>query len=166
MRRKSVWKKLLGLHRAVVEGVEVEGDGTVVVSVGPTARERDRCPRCRRRCPGYDWGEGRRRWRALALFAGLERIGIDEISIRKGQRYLTVLVDHDTGRLVWAAAGRDKQTVGRFLDLLGAERCKQLSLVSCDMASWITIPLAERCPNADRLLRPVPPCQARDRRAR
>lgn len=145
MRRKSVWKKLLGLHRAVVEGVEVEGDGTVVVSVGPTARERDRCPRCRRRCPGYDWGEGRRRWRALALFAGLEWIGIDEISIRKGQRYLTVLVDHDTGRLVWAAAGRDKQTVGRFLDLLGAERCKQLSLVSCDMASWITIPLAERC---------------------
>ena len=38
------------------------------------------------------------------LFAGLRRIGIDEISIRKGQRYLTVVVDHDTGRLVWAAA--------------------------------------------------------------
>ncbi len=65
MRRKSVWKKLLGLQRAVVEDVELTDAGALVVSVRPAARERDRCPRCRRRCPGYDWGEGRRRWRAL-----------------------------------------------------------------------------------------------------
>jgi transposase len=231
VRSKSVWKNLLGLQRAVVEGVEVGDDGTIVVSVRPKAKERDRCPHCRRRCAGYDWGEGRRRWRALDLgttfaylegwaprvtckqhgvvvaavpwarhdagftrafedqvawlavrtnktavaelmriawrtvgwicervmaeqraardlLAGLERIGIDEISIRKGQRYLTVIVDHDSGRLVWAAAGRDKQTVTRFLDLLGDERCQQLKLVSCDMASWITGPISERCPNA------------------
>ena len=51
----------------LVEDVEVADDGTVVVSVRPNARERDRCPHCRRRCPGYDWGEGRRRWRALDL---------------------------------------------------------------------------------------------------
>jgi transposase len=86
--------------------------------------------------------------RGRDLFAGLERIGVDEISVRKGQRYLTVVVDHDTGRLVWAAAGRDKQTVTRFLDLVGQERCQQLKLVPCDMASWITGPIAERCPNA------------------
>jgi transposase len=61
------------------------------------------------------------------LFAGLKRIGIDEISIRKGQRYLTVIVDHDTGGLVWAAAGRDQASVRRFLDLLGEERCQQLA---------------------------------------
>lgn len=36
-------------------------------------------------------------------FAGLARIGIDEISYKRGHRYLTVVVDHDTGRLVWAA---------------------------------------------------------------
>src|SRR6266542_2568527 len=35
--------------------------------LGPNARERGRCPHCRLRCPGYDWGEGRRRWRALDL---------------------------------------------------------------------------------------------------
>ena len=75
MRSKSVWKKLLGLERAVVEGVEVGDDGTIVVSVRPKAKERDRCPHCRRRCAGYDWGDGRRRWRALDLgttFAYLE----------------------------------------------------------------------------------------------
>ncbi|MBD4430247.1 ISL3 family transposase, partial [Xanthomonas citri pv. citri] len=31
-------------------------------------------------------------------FAGLRRIGIDEISYKKGHRYLTIVVDHDTGR--------------------------------------------------------------------
>jgi transposase len=58
------------------------------------------------------------------------------------------VVDHDTGRLVWAAAGRERKTTEKFLDLLGDERCKQLKLVSCDMASWITGPIVERCPNA------------------
>ena len=39
--------------------------------------------------------------------AGLSRIGIDEISYKRGHRYLTVVVDHDSGVLVWAAPGRD-----------------------------------------------------------
>jgi transposase len=47
---------------------------------------------------------------------GLRRIGIDEVAYRKGQRYLTVVVDHDSGRLVWAKAGRDKATVAAFFD--------------------------------------------------
>jgi transposase len=226
-----VWARLLGLARAVVEDVWIDELGAVVVAVRPSARERGRCPHCRRRCAGYDWGEGRRRWRALDLgttfafveaeaprvrcrrhgvvvaavpwarhdsaftrafedqtawlavntsksavselmriawrsvgwicervmreaqaqrdlLAGLARLGFDEISIRKGQRYLTVVVDHDTGRLVWAAPGRDRTTVERFLELLGAERCQQIKLVSCDMAEWITRPVGVRCPNA------------------
>jgi hypothetical protein len=40
------------------------------------------------------------------LFAGLTRIGIDEISYKRGHRYLTVVVDHESGRLVWAPNGR------------------------------------------------------------
>jgi transposase len=236
VRPLRVWKRLLGLRRAVIEDVELDGDG-VVVSVRPRAGERGRCPHCRRRCAGYDWGEGRRRWRALDLgttlcfveaeaprvrcrrhgvvvaavpwarhdskftrafedqvswlavntsktavselmriawrsvgwicqrvtaearsqrdlFAGLKRLGFDEISIRRGQRYLTVVVDHDSGRLVWAAPGRDRKTVEQFLDLLGTERCAQITLVSCDMAEWITRPISERCPNAAVCLDP------------
>jgi transposase len=212
-------------------------DGAVVVAARPKARERDRCPLCRRRCPGYDLGEGRRRWRALDLgttfayveadaprvacrrhgvvvaavpwarhdswftrtfedqaawlavnasatavarlmrtswravggicrrvadearaqrdlLAGLRRIGVDEISVRKGRSYLTVVVCHDTGRLVWAQPGRDRRTVEKFLDLLGDERCARLELVSCDMADWITRPIAERCPGATVCLDP------------
>ena len=67
MRGIRVWARLLGLARAVVEDVWLDGDAAVVVAVRPTARERDRCPHCRRRCAGYDLGEGRRRWRALDL---------------------------------------------------------------------------------------------------
>ncbi len=43
--------------------------------------------------------------READLLAGLRRIGIDEISHRKGHRYLTVVVDHDTGRLDLGGAG-------------------------------------------------------------
>ena len=92
--------------------------------------------------------------REVDLLAGLRRIGIDDISHRTGQRYLTVVVDHDSGRLVWAAPGRDRKTVEAFLDALGQERCKQIELVSCDMASWIAGPIAERCPDAVRCVDP------------
>jgi transposase len=79
---------------------------------------------------------------------------VDEISHRKGQRYLTVVVDHHTGRLVWAAPGRDRRSVEAFLDALGPQRCAQLELVSADMAGWISGPIAERCPNAVRCVDP------------
>jgi len=77
---------------------------------------------------------------------------VDEISHRKGQRYLTVVVDHDTGRLGWAAAGR--RTVLEFFDALGEERCEQLELISADMAAWISGPIAERAPQAVRCVDP------------
>jgi transposase len=88
------------------------------------------------------------------LFAGLKRIGIDDFSYRKGHRYLTVVVDHDTGRLLWAAPGRDRKTVEQFFDLLGKERCEQIELVSCDMAESIAGAVGERCPNAIRCVDP------------
>ena len=236
MRGVRVWARLLGVERTVVEGVDFDEDA-LVVAVRPGWRERRRCGVCRRRCPGYDGGEGRRRWRALDLGTTrcyleadaprvccrrhgvvvaavpwarhdsrftrgfedqvawlacecskravselmriawlsvgriltrvaaekrarhdpldfLRRIGIDEISHRKGHRYLTVVVDHDSGLLVWAAPGRDKKTLRRFFDLLGEERAAKIELVSADGASWIEEVVAERCPNASICLDP------------
>ena len=86
--------------------------------------------------------------------AGLRRIGIDEVAYRKGQRYLTLVVDHDTGRLVWAADGRDKATVAAFFDELGADRAAALTHVSADAAAWIGDVVAERAPQAVRCLDP------------
>ncbi len=190
---RVVWKVLLGVERhVVIEDVELEvaggGEVVVVASVRVARRRRLRCGRCLRACPGYDRGDGRRRWRGLDLgstqvfleaesprvrcrqhgvivavvpwarhdspftaafedqivwlaahtaastvaelmrsswravtsmvtrvvaeargktdrLSGLTRIAIDEKAYRKGQRYLTVVTDLDTGRVVWAAKG-------------------------------------------------------------
>ena len=67
MRKTRVWAWLLGLQRAVVEDVSIGDEEEIVVAVRPTWRERDRCGECRRRSPGFDLGDGRRRWRALDL---------------------------------------------------------------------------------------------------
>jgi transposase len=88
------------------------------------------------------------------LLDGLRRIGIDEISHRRGQRYLTVVVCHDTGRLVWAAPGRDRASVEAFLEALGPERRARIELVSADMAPWIRFPLADHLPHAVRCVDP------------
>jgi transposase len=90
----------------------------------------------------------------LDRFAGLHRIGIDEISHKRGHRYLTVVVDHDTGRLVWAAPGHDEQTLDRFFDALGEQRSRQITLVSADAATWIANVVARRCPAAALCLDP------------
>jgi transposase len=81
---------------------------------------------------------------------GLRRIGIDEISYRRGQRYLTVVVDHDTRRLVWVADGRSKKVVASFFDALGADRSTLITHVSADGASWIADVVTERAPQAIR----------------
>lgn len=64
-------------------------------------------------------------------FADLRRIGIDEISYKKGHKYLMVVVDHDTRRLVWAAPGRSSATVREFFTLLGPDRCQQITHGEC-----------------------------------
>jgi len=80
--------------------------------------------------------------------AGLRRIGIDEISYRKGRRFLMVVVDHATGRLAWAAEGRSQATVRAFFDALGPERAAELTEVSADGAEWIHDVITERAPAA------------------
>ena len=87
-------------------------------------------------------------------FAGLRRIGVDEISYKKGHKYLTVVVDHDTGRLVWAAEGHDAKTLGRFFTALGPERCQQITHVSADGAEWVAKAVAQHCPDAVRCADP------------
>ncbi|MDP1795169.1 MAG: ISL3 family transposase [Acidimicrobiales bacterium] len=81
---------------------------------------------------------------------GLQRIGIDEISYKRGHRYLIVVVDHDTGRLVWVGPGRNDAALNVFFDELGDERAAALTHVSADMADWIARVVARRAPNAVR----------------
>jgi transposase len=237
MRGTKMLARALGVECAVIEAMWEQEDGRFVVRVRPRREHRGRCPVCQARCPGYDAGNGPRRWRThdigliraeieaevprvecaehgvrtayvpwarhgsgfttsfedtVAWLAvrtdkttlssllriawrtvgaivtrvcasakatqppldGVTRIGIDEVSYRKGHRYLTIVVDHDSGRLLWAQPGRDEKTLRRFFRLLGKKRCAAIEWVSADAASWIGNVVAERCPNAKLCIDP------------
>jgi transposase len=68
---------------------------------------------------------------------------------RKLHRYLTVAVDHDTRRLIWAAPGRDNATLNMFFDELGPARCAAITHVCRPTRqTWIAEVVAGPCPAA------------------
>lgn len=80
---------------------------------------------------------------------GLRRIGIDEKSWGKGSaKFLVIVTDHDTGRVVWIGQGRSQATVKAFFDALGPERAARLTHVSADGAEWIHPVVRARAPRA------------------
>lgn len=83
-----------------------------------------------------------------ARLDNLYRLGIDEISYKRGHRYLTVIADHDTGHVVWVAEGRSQAVLSSFYAALGPERCAQLEAISMDMVTVWWAPTREYAPNA------------------
>ena len=79
----------------------------------------------------------------------LYRIGIDEVSYRKGHKYLTVVADHETGDPVWIGEGRSQATVGAFFNELGDADAKKLGAVSMDMCAPYILEVTERAPEAE-----------------
>ena len=62
-------------------------------------------------------------------------IGIDEIAVWAGHKYLTVVYQIDAGRrrLLWVGRDRTKATLKTFFTQFGAARCKALRFVCSDM---------------------------------
>lgn len=87
-------------------------------------------------------------------FNNLKRIGIDETSYRKGHKYMTVVVDHDTGKVVWVAKGHGKTVLAEFFKLLTKEQRMSIEHVTADGARWIAQCVEEYCPNAIRCIDP------------
>ena len=84
---------------------------------------------------------------------GLRRIGIDEKSWGKGAgKFLVIVTDHDTSRVVWVAQGRCQATVRQFFADLGEDRARLLTHVSADGAEWIHPVVREKAPQADLCL--------------
>lgn len=75
-----------------------------------------------------------RRQRGDAL-DGLTHIGVDELSYRRHHEYVTVVVDHVRGHVIWAQPGKSADTLKAFFDELGPERCAQLEAVTIDMSA-------------------------------
>ncbi len=79
----------------------------------------------------------------------LKRIGIDEFSYRKYHRYLTIVVDHDRRRVVWAAQGRSADTLKSFFEELGEQRRASIKCATIDMAGGYIKALKEMLPEAE-----------------
>jgi transposase len=88
-------------------------------------------------------------------FEGLARLGVDEVSYRKGHRYLTVVADHDReGRIVWAEAGKSAATLAAFFDELGPERVAKLEAISLDMGIAFQNAVNEKAPHVRQCVDP------------
>jgi transposase len=84
---------------------------------------------------------------------GLHRIGVDEISYKRGHRYLTIVADHDTNRVVWVGKDRSQAAFNAFFDALG-ERADQVQAISLDASSIYKTIATERIPQATICLDP------------
>ena len=72
-------------------------------------------------------------------------IGCDEISYCRGECYLTSVVDHPTGAIVWCAVGRNVQTLQGFFDELG-ERKQSILRSRSTMAGGYEKAIRENAP--------------------
>ncbi len=79
---------------------------------------------------------------------GLRAVGVDEVSYRRRHRYLTVVADHDTGRIVWLTKGRNAATLQAFFDELG-ERRATIRAVSIDMSGSYEKAIRDSVPQAE-----------------
>lgn len=241
MHTKSLIKHLLHIERMAIEDVRFETvteEETLIIKARPLSRDTHRCPKCGKRCKGYDSSHKMRRWRSLDFgsyrvyieayapriecpehgvlvakvpwarhdsdytydfetavtwltlhttaqdvseyfrikwhtvgsiagrvqksleaeqanrFDNLEKIGIDETSYKKGHKYMTVIVNHDTGHLIWAQKGHGKEVLTEFFKLLTQEQRQHIKFVTADGARWIAECVKEYCPNAERCIDP------------
>lgn len=79
---------------------------------------------------------------------GLTHIGVDELSYRRHHEYITVVVDHLRGEVIWARRGKNADTLKAFFDELGAERAAKLEAVTIDMSGAYIKAVTEASPNA------------------
>lgn len=79
---------------------------------------------------------------------GLVDIGVDEISWRKHHRYLTLVSDHDTGKIIWGKTGKDTDTLGAFFDALPDGGAEGIEAVSMDMGPAYAKAVRQRAPGA------------------
>jgi transposase len=79
-------------------------------------------------------------------------IGIDEVSRRKGQVYLTVVYDLERKVLLWVGEDRTEEAVRKFFtEEMGRRRCHTLKVVCMDMWAAYSKLVREHAPNAQIL---------------
>ena len=77
----------------------------------------------------------------------VRRLAIDEIHLGKKMKFLTLVIDLDTGRILWVAKGRGKEALRKFWRRLRLARAR-VEAVACDMSAAYWSAILENLPEA------------------
>ena len=81
-------------------------------------------------------------------WAEVDAIAIDELSFRKGHRYVTLVYDLRNGRVLWSKEGRSKATLDAFFEEVGPEACARIQHATIDMFEAYAQAIRQWLPNA------------------
>jgi len=115
---------MTGLNKNVVKAIDKERLESLYTEVGKDGERRLRRP------------EGQATY-----------LGIDEFKLHKNHRYATVVIDLETGHVLWLAHSKKKQVVYDFCDLVGDAWMKRVVGVACDMNADFERAFRERHPH-------------------
>ena len=79
---------------------------------------------------------------------GLRILAIDEIAIRKGHNYMTVVMDYISGNIVWMGPGRNIETLNEFFAKLTDKQKQGIEAVTIDMWEPFINRIKHHCPDA------------------
>ena len=79
---------------------------------------------------------------------GLRQLAIDEFALEKGHRYVTIVLDVETKRVVWLARNRGSEALAGFFAALGPARCAQIAAVTLDLWRPYREQVQRACPQA------------------
>jgi transposase len=80
--------------------------------------------------------------------ANLKYLAIDEISISKGHRYITLVMNLITGNVIYIGDGKGSDSLNQFWDIIGPRRRKKILAVSIDMSKAYISAIKNNLPNS------------------
>jgi len=81
-------------------------------------------------------------------YSGLEILAVDEVAVKKGQNYMTVVLDYTSGRVVWMGQDRTFASLAEFFEAMSAEQRMRIKAVAMDMWHSYMRCVRRYCPKA------------------
>jgi len=84
-------------------------------------------------------------------FSTVSAVGIDETSCKRGHRYISVVADLDTSKVIYLTEGRDSSVVDRFWADFSEHQGAPASIgqICCDMSPAFICGIEDNFPNAE-----------------